>query len=347
MIREPVVCPCCPLHCDDVDPTELMNGKTGCDVADSRIASMMLGGSANDPANLATCRQWLRDANRVIVTGHVIDLETSRAVSEFAAATGADLHVASSNPAMLAEFAREGAFLTTLGELVSRDVSLLVIGDVASSWPRIETRIEKIRTIQRWRDDDELPAKLATLRGAVSNRFLPQTRISEEVAAVTEIIKASTYFVVLVAPLSEDSATSPIIWSTILGMIRELNSVTRAAILSFDQSVTVRSVMASRFDPKPYRLPLDENAIQIHFSPFGETHKRRGGKSIVIGIGDKVFINNQLCLPASVPGLHHSGIVFRGDGSVTLPLQNCLERTDSLNSLPTPAEQLRRLFASD
>jgi hypothetical protein len=352
MGRDPVVCPCCPLHCDDIDPDQLMLGKTGCAVADHRISVVLAAAarsdeeSRRDEAACAMGRQWIADANRIVVTGRVIDLETSRAISEFANATGADVEVDGSNPAMLPLFAREGAFLTTLGEIASRDVSMLVIGDVASHWPRIETWLERVKVIRRWNDDETLASRLAALRKTVSQRASATIAIDDEVAFAANMIKASSYVAVLVAPLSDNVARSSVIWSTLLCMVRELNKATRAAVLSFDHSLTVRSVMASRLDPKPYRLPSDHDALHIHFSPFGDESRRSGGKSIVIGIGDKVFNKNQLCLTASVPGLDRSGIVIRGDGAVTLPLQNCLQRLESRTSLPTPAYQLRRLFAS-
>lgn len=345
MSRDPVVCPCCPLHCDDIDPAPLMLGETGCPVADHRVAAVLAADAVDNEEALVTSRQWIRDAKQIVVTGHVIDLETSRAISEFASATGADVEVDGSNPAMLPLFAREGAFLTTLGEVTSRDVSMFVIGDVASHWPRIETRLEHVKTIQRWDDDEALPSRLAALRALVTHRFTSESPVDAAVANAATMIKASAYLVVLVAPLQERIGRSPVIWSTILGMVRELNKTTRAAILSFDPSVTQRSVMASRFDPKPYRLPADGDALRIHFSPFGEGGNRSGGKTIMIGMGDKVFHKNERCLAASVPGLHHSGIVIRGDGSVTLPLQRCITNPDQRSELPTPAEQLRLLFA--
>lgn len=347
MSRDSVVCPCCPLHCDDIDPAQLMLGNTGCPVADHRVAAVLTADSGDCETALVMGRQWIAKANRIVVTGHVIDLETSRAISEFADAHGADVEIDGSNSAMLPLFAREGAFLTTLGEVASRDVSMLVIGDVATHWPRIETWLERLKTIQRWEDNKALATRLAVLREAVSPRASSILAIDDEVTAAAAMIQSSTYVVVLVAPLSDDDdARSSVIWSTILGMVRELNKITRAAILSFDHSLTLRSVMASRLDPKPYRLPADPDAIHIHFSPFGDEPRRSGGKSIVIGIGDKVFNKNQLCLPASVPGLHHSGIVIRGDGAVTLPLQTGFQQADSRVLLPTPADQLRRLLAS-
>jgi len=345
MSRDPVVCPCCPLHCDDVDPVQLMLGKTGCPVADHRVAAVLAATAVDNEEALGTCRQWIRDAKQIVVTGYVIDLETSRAISEFANATGADVEVDGSNSAMLPLFAREGAFLTTLGEVTSRDASMLVIGDVTSHWPRIEARLEQVKTIQRWQDDEALTSRLAALRALVTNRFTAESPVDKVVASAATMIRASAYLVVLVAPLQESIGRSPVIWSTILGMVRELNKVTRAAILSFDPSVTQRSVMASRFDPKPYPLPANGAALHIHFSPFGMGGNRSGGKTIVIGTGDKVFHKNERCLTASVPGLHHSGIVIRGDGSVTLPLQTCFPKPDQRSELPTPAEQLRLLFA--
>ena len=335
-----IVCPFCPLHCDDVNADALSVGQTGCGVADSRVNLVRGASSSLDVSgDLDTCRSWVAEASRIVISGYVIDLETSRAISEFAAKTGAAVDVASTNPTAAKLFAREGGFFTTLGELTSADVSVLVIGDPATHWPRIEERLRHVKAIVRWPDSSALPKRAAALRLHAAERFLEPSTVDDELAAALQLVSEATYLVVLVAPLQESISRSPVVWSSLLGLVRERNKLSRAAILSFDPSITVRSVIAARNDPTPFAIPADETSLRIEFSPFGERVFKSAGRQIIIGLANQPLHANQVLLPAGVPGMHHAGIVIRGDGSVTLPLQASSNETAS----PTPAGQLRSL----
>ena len=339
-----VVCPFCPLHCDDVNPAALRAGETGCRVADSRANWVRRESSSlATSADLETCRRWVEEASQIVISGYVIDLETARAISEFAATTGAVVKVNGTNPTASKLFAREGGFYTTLGELSSRAVSVLVIGDPATHWPRLEERLRHVKAIVRWPDSSALPQRIAALRLHTAKRFSDQSTVDDELAAAIQLVIDSTYLVVLIAPLHETIARSPVVWSSIFGLVRERNKVSRAAILSFDPSVTVRSVLASRNDPLPFAFPCNESSLCIEFSPFGERSSESTGRKIIIGLAKPSLGSNQRLLPAGVPGMHHAGIVIRGDGSVTLPLQSWQVGSHVDNLPATPAEYLRLL----
>jgi hypothetical protein len=344
MTNAPIVCPCCPLHCDDLDRGKFLAGQTGCGIADKHVPSVLRLERASKigPIDWETCRRWVSEAKQIIVSGHVIDLETSRAISEFASHTGAKVTAQGSNPSALAVLAREGAYLTTLGELSSAETSLMVIGDVASHWPRIEERLGAYRRVVRWADSDDLPERIAALRAALKGVDVPRQAENQWLTEAVSFVNTSTYLVLLVTPLAESKSCSPIIWSSLLGMVRERNKSSRAAILGFDISTTLRSVMASRLDPLPQLSTSDDTSLRIIFSPFGEDFPDLPNSTVVIGMAKKNLKSNQRLLPARVPGIHQSGIVIRGDGSVTLPLLSC---SDATNWTDCPATQLRRLFA--
>ena len=197
---------------------------------------------------------------------------------------------------------------------------------------------ERDALLSRWRQQvKELPAA-KDLDIPTLNDHLPQ--LLDELAAALQLVSEATYLVVLVAPLQESISRSPVVWSSLLGLVRERNKLSRAAILSFDPSVTVRSVIASRNDPTPFAIPADHGSLRIEFSPFGERVLESTGRKIVIGLAKQPLHANQVLLPAGLPGMHHAGIVIRGDGSVTLPLQAWSSETAS----PTPAGQLRSLL---
>lgn len=336
-----IVCPFCPLHCDDLTAASLLAGATGCSVADKRAKLIRKVPPMHEASvNHETCRLWVAEASRIVISGYVVDMETSRAISEFAAKTGAAVDVASTNPTASKLVARDGGFFTTLGELTSRKASVLIIGDPATHWPRIEERLRHVKAIVRWPESTSLLAQVAALRLNAAKRFSAASQIDDQLAAAIQLVNEAEYLVVLVAPLQESVSHSPIFWSSLLGLVRERNKVSRAAILSFDPSVTVRSVIAARNDPPPFLFPYDEASLCIEFSPFGERTTPSTGRKIVIGLTQQPLPSNQTCLPAGVPGVHHAGIVIRGDGSVTLPLQSWANQP----ALLSPASQLRSLL---
>ncbi|MGV3485274.1 MAG: hypothetical protein ACO1RT_12715 [Planctomycetaceae bacterium] len=337
-----IVCPLCPMHCDDVSALQLREGRTGCDVADRRLRAVLRAPDrAATPSDLQQCRKWVADAESIVVSGLALDLETSRAIGEFVRHTGARVDMRGPHAMALDVLAREGWFQTTLGELSARETSVLVIGDVASHWPRMEKRLQSISSVVRWADDEDLPERVAALRRQMAERYIDAPAADLQVTAAAKHFKEAVSMVVLVAPLRESTARSPVLWSAITGLIRERNRVARAAILSFDSSVTVRSVLAANNDPPRWEYSPREASLRIEFTPFAETDSLPARQTIFIGASDRVRGADQCLLPASVPGLHHAGIVIRGDGSVTLPLQSCLPRE---RPLPTPAEQLRSLI---
>jgi hypothetical protein len=344
MNRPLIVCPFCPLHCDDMDAHALAQGHGGCALADSRMrviteSSLAVAGAAD----LHECREWIKSAKRVVISGDVIDWDTARAVSDFIAATGAETDGLGCDEAFVETFSREGAFTTTLGELSAREVSLLVIGEPAAAWPRINEKLAAISRRVDWSASEQLPQQLGALR-----RKLRETSYEicdEAVLDAFNLIHSSQYLVVLVAPSAlNNQMGSPVqdtlLWSTLLGMIRELNQTRRAALLNFDRSLTVRSVLASRGTSAIRELPVDEETVSIQLSPYGYSRDNPSRRKIVIGVSEATSSPNVKWLPASVPGIHHPGIVIRGDGSVTLPLDSVLPAS----TMATPSQQLKWLM---
>jgi len=338
-----VVCPCCPLHCDDIDAASLRSGATGCSVADARLATIRSESLATvDDGIIEKCRQWISEASAITLTGHVIDLETSRAIADVVRQTNATTNFDGGNPWMRETITREGGFFSTLGELKQRGRVLMVIGDVVRHWPRLTSILQDAKRIAHWKDDEQLASKLASLRLMVTKRFGATDITDPTVIDVAERIAPLESLIILVAPLEESVSRSPVIYSSLLGLVRDLNQVKRASILTFDHSLTVRSVLATRDESRALPFATPAASLCIHFAPFGESKSKSlpGQKTIVIGSGDAVFHKNEISLPASVPGYHHRAIVIRGDGSVTLPIEGCNAESKSV----IPAVQLRRLF---
>lgn len=362
MTTTPVVCPLCPLHCDGLDPVELFHGKTVCTLANARVATLRRSSAVatkqayvterDDESVLAQCRQWIQEAKRIVISGEVIDLETSRAISDFVSLTGAEVGEVGDDRAYGECFSREGAFLTTLGELTAREVSVLTIGEPAQHWPRLNETLSKVTRRVGWPDVAEATAMLAQLRRCLAGSPLPSDS-SRMLREAHEMITSSTYLVVIVAPV-ERGVNARVFWSSLTGLIRELNVKSRAALMRFDRSLTLRSVLVSRNDWGTQSFSTQEPDLRIHFDPFGDQRLGDASRAIVIGCGagaSKTSSAQQIVrrhhLAASVPGLHHPGIVIRGDGSVTLPLQSPFDASDQARAaLPSPAQRLRSLLST-
>src|SRR5687767_9315852 len=97
-----IVCPLCPMHCDDVSAAQLMEGRTGCAVANKRMHVVRRAGSRTGAKNeLDQCRQWVANADNIVVSGLAVDLETSRAIAQFVRETGARVEMKGCNPMSL------------------------------------------------------------------------------------------------------------------------------------------------------------------------------------------------------------------------------------------------------
>lgn len=108
--------------------------------------------------------------------------------------------------------------------------------------------------------------------------------------------------------------------------------------------------MAARLDPKPFSFPISGNELQIVFVPWGQQTRpnpAEHNRTIFIGMAELPLHGagkNTVNLPAQVPGIHHPGVVIRGDGSVTLPLQQWGTLPGWLEGLPKPGDVLRQLL---
>lgn len=342
-----IVCPCCPLYCDDLTGSELSSSAKPCELAYKRLSAVFdrgTGSTASEPNDeqLSRSAEALRTSKRTIITGRVLDLATSRAVVKFSERTGAEIQVTGPNRSAHAVMKRDGSYTCTLGELTRPASSLLIIGDVELAWPRVSQHLKEIKELAQLDDSSELLDQLAVLRLAAASQSvtpLPATLERPSFIQAMELVGRAGYLIVLVAPLREDSVRSPLVWSSILGLIQTINRSRRAALLTLDETYTLRSTMASQMDRVPQGVSTFEPTLKIHLSPFGEMCDIKSQATIHIGLLPSGS-HGQPWLAASTPGVDNSGIAYRGDGSVALPL---MAWTTS-SRLPTPAERLEQLL---
>ncbi len=363
MTAEPFVCPFCPLHCDDLDLAQVNRGDVSCQrlsgvwgqaVDHDRFASPA------DKEALAIARRWVAEARGILVTGRVVDLETARAVGRFIDATGASCQVASA--AGYAEtFARDGMITTTLGDAAAPHQRVIVIGDPGGDWPRLVERLGRAGQLYRWDRDDQLAERLARVRGSLRGD-LNDDADDADVAATVAICRRSTAVVFVVAPksLARQESESRLIWSTLAGLLGDLNRRIRATLLRFDPAMTLRSVLAwsgSGIKSSGSGLESDGGGVDrgrrielvIRLQPWPLVAVRdvveAAGARRTLWIGsceqsvDRVSVaatgEESLAIAAATAGISRPGVVIRGDGSVTLPLFAAVS-----GALPTVAEML-------
>jgi hypothetical protein len=356
MTDRPFVCPFCPLHCDDLNTAELAN-RCGLFAGRMSAAEKDVADAKDLDRLLATATQWVGQADTMVVTGTIVDLNTARAVCEFVERTGASLLVGNGyNDGFSQSFARDGMFSITLGDAAAPHQSVVMIGDCGGRLPRLRERLGGVGTIYSWRSTDNLLERLSRLRLAINRSDASSVDDDSDLAETLALCQheSAVTFVVAVEHCL-DGQQRPF-WSTFSGLIRELNRRIRASLLRFDDAMTLRSVATWTSDGPPLGgMAMKQLAdLEILFSPWpipAETtavFKQRARRRITIGFVDHASHHIQmggdehgslLHLPAAMPGISHAGIVIRGDGSVTLPLGQVHPTT-----LPPPSTTLLRLL---
>lgn len=248
------VCPFCPLHCDDLEPSAGMGvSPSGCPILSDlgpRSLAHDRGTPPPHPGQLELARHWVRTARTIAVTGRVIDLQTARAVSKFVSRTGAGLLPLVVPDDLYPEvFARRGGIGTTLGEAASPHQTVIVIGDPDPQWPRLRQRLTGAGKTYFWQGSDQIVARLARLRDELAHprgqtTAAPDGLDDADVATTHEFIRNSETVVFMIVPSAVAVEEQRLLWSTAGGLIADLNRRIRAMLLRFDESLTLRSVMA-------------------------------------------------------------------------------------------------------
>lgn len=159
-------CPFCPLRCHDVvvsesteQPALAAVEESECALAAQRLRhyqqqrvawsaeSGMPDAVGTDSAMLRVAVERILAARQVHIGGEVLDLQTARSVVRFAAEQRAVLEPVETKASDLLGpdqvgpwMEREGAMMTTLGEVAARADSLVLLGEVEAAYPRLGKR---------------------------------------------------------------------------------------------------------------------------------------------------------------------------------------------------------------
>ncbi|MEO9594787.1 MAG: hypothetical protein ABJG45_24745, partial [Rhodopirellula bahusiensis] len=135
-----VVCPLCPLHCDDVVVN--MDGSVqanGCEIVES-TGSLVNQMARADEATLARIAAGEQPA-RVITSG--VDLVAARQLVQWQSdgAIEVEIETDPSVQAIGTVTRRDGIVAATLSEVVTHADLVWLIGEVDPAWPRLEEKL--------------------------------------------------------------------------------------------------------------------------------------------------------------------------------------------------------------
>ncbi|SMP39840.1 hypothetical protein SAMN06265222_101368 [Neorhodopirellula lusitana] len=311
-----IVCPLCPLACDDVivnSSGQLM--VDGCEIASQFTMSSDRGDTDSVLASLPK-RPW-----QVVTTG--ADLVTARSLLDLQASSQIDLAIESdpSVEAMLQSASRDGMIAATLAEVATRSDLIWLIGNAEQAYPRIA---QKLR-----------------LNSAASPHVIRQQSISaEQLAAIAsnpqELWQDSSYASLLIGPgafLTGEEAIS----STMVSRLTRLrNETARATTLTMDAAATLRSVSLWTRN----HIPGDSQDISVDVRLGTPISTHAAPAKIQIGGHDPGPDQADAYIASSIAGLHKQSMIIRGDGSISLALS-----TPIASDLSSSSAVLQRLLS--
>lgn len=301
----PMVCPLCPIHCDDVVVTDA--GETiagGCPIAETM--RWQPDPPRTEPAGLAAIER----ADWVDVLTAGVDWRTARRLLRMRDAGKVRLHT-ESDPSIAAigeATRRDGAFACTLAEVAVHADQVWTLGNHADVWPRLQNRFRRQAVLDRggsWHHREVL--RLEDL--PVMIRDIEQSSQSAD------------HLVFIIAP----GAMVPreaVITAAMLGRwIRFRNRTHRASWLTLDAAATLQTVAHLGSNRGVANWNVRQNVIGVPKIRLGNAPAHDGVRvDLQIGTADPGASHAAMFWPAGVMGFHYASQVIRGDGSVTLPL---------------------------
>lgn len=362
MSTESIVCPFCPLCCDDVI-VDTANGtaETQCQLARGQFAAAIDGPPARVGSQTIDRIDWEGISDQLALPGTPVvefngaTLEESKQLDSLAGQ--GSLRIRFNDPvwsvAMDETIARDGMIAATLGDVCSRADFIWIGGDLDSFAPRLKDRLAQ--TNARLEHTPVFSVEtLSKLNGLVENLVEgasgaeKQSRTSGD--RIVEQIRRSRYTAIVLgaAPFEQgcDTVGSELLirliarWNEIAWRVGDgdESAAARAVMLRLGHDQSLRGVMRLRSNLLPSSGLSEPPAVTIRIGAC--VNQDASSVRLQIGGPDPGEQSAHAYLPASSPGVHFSGTTIRGDGSVTLPLAGW---TDSQH--PRRIDVLRRVLS--
>ena len=323
-----IVCPFCPLHCDDVSIESPPNcwilkealARIEADTCIARICDAQV--TLEQAEQVA--KQRVKESSLVMLSVRSATLGQAKAIVK----SGWRVSMQSSPTARAVQrtIARCGVVAATLADVKQHADAIVVLGDIDKSVPRLVQKLGSSATIDVL-DADELSANaIAELSASIreGRRYTDNTYVA---------------FILDIEAFAKEDA-DPVV-ELLIETIIWMNSsarekAQRAVLVTLDPLASLRCVSAWSNDQRLLVTDDFENAgltIQL-----GELPSDRAPVGIQIGGSDPGPSRAEVYLPASTAGIHHADAVIRGDSTVTLPLEKL-----QVSSVPSVADWIARL----
>lgn len=344
-----------------------------------RASAPSIDGRAVDlDTAIAAAVQILDKNSRPLFAGLGTEVQGMRALMQLADKANATLDHMHSEATVLNTLALQnsGWQTTTLTEIKNRADLIVAIGtDIVSSHPRFLEKLvlntdslfnkAKPEILYLGQDSTDLPATLNALNALANGKKLHTDSIAgttmQSLRDILDKVKAAQYTVVVWSASSLKYEHAELTVQGITRLISKLNETTRVAGLPLnsgdgDTSVNNTSTWLSGYATRSrfnhgkaeydaYRFStkkqLQECDALLWVSTFNAyAPPACDAPTIVIGHPDTKFDRDpDVFIPVGLPGLDHTGTMFRMDSSVALPLKK-VRNTD----LPSLAQVIKKIM---
>ena len=314
----PIVCPLCPLHCDDVcvNDQEQLGCGGNCWILDGFPSLKSL---PTDRGDLVT-RGDTDKPLRVITTG--VELSLARQLSNWQQSGRVEITIESdeSIEALLQVTSRDGSVSATLADVATHADLVWMIGEVEQTWPRLAEKLRLqsdsevsdskviVQRVTQWSADDVTELASAIERGDAHHEFATQW-------------SSAGYAAILIGPQAFVAGEADLSATMLARLVRRRNAEARCVLLTLDAGVTLRSVCLWNTNESPSGTWGRDDRTRFDIRIGSPWNADSPAANLQIGGRDPGLELASAYRACSIAGLHHRGMVIRGDGSVSLPLE--------------------------
>ncbi|MEL6107623.1 MAG: hypothetical protein AAFU85_16410 [Planctomycetota bacterium] len=340
---ETIVCPFCPLHCDDIIARDDGSFVSECELASEAFQAVnqpaqgRFGGESINSAELKTLSERLGFSRRPVVEFGLVSIEQAKRLYELKSRIVFKLRAADGTHSQTIE--RDGIDSATISDITKHADVVLAVGSFDST-PRLLDRLSSSRA-QTHRVD----AISATEIGALRN--------GESVESIPPEIWTSRYLAILIGESAFETGAEVACAESLHRFVRQRNGQAideqghcrRAILVRFDPHQNLKTVFRWRGNES-----VDESLVpgmsnrwttEIRLGSAYASSQDSVQPAVKLQIGglDPGSDAAEAYLPAAAVGVHHRGTTIRGDGSVCLPLSD-----PASSGLDDPIELLRRVL---
>ena len=317
-MQDPIVCPFCPLHCDDVVLRDNDIVNVDCDVAAKGFRAVIQSASARlgeQSVPLSELTSFVRQLNLpaipVVEIGW-LSIEQAKRLQRLSDRIA--IQRRGRDTVHEQTVARDGLDSATLADIKNHADIVFAVGNFETT-PRLLDRLSSVSATMHVRESISAE-ELAMLRSGDPNAH-----------PVFRALIDSRYAAIVVGDNAYESGSEVVCAESLHRFVRERNgqaveetgACRRAVLLRLDPHQNVKSVFRWRTNESVGDGSLPSTTQTMVDIRLGDALKATQVK-LQIGGSDPGAETAEAYLPAASIGIHQRGTTLRGDGSVCLPL---------------------------